>query len=91
MTESEDVEYSISIFGLIKVELWIFILIINLSLLIVSYIAYRIIFFHGYQVTLDKTLHILEIGDIKSTEEMTIGIENTEKEEEEEKNEIKKD
>lgn len=59
MSEEQN-EYTLNLFGIFEVELWIFILIINIILLITSYIIYRIIFFHGYQVSLDKTLHILQ-------------------------------
>ena len=37
-----------------------FVLSINLLLFIISFIAYKITFFHGYQVSLDKTLNILQ-------------------------------
>ena len=57
--KDDDYYYTFYIFGL-KVELWYFILSINLLLLIISYIAYRITFFHGYQVSLDKTLKLLQ-------------------------------
>ena len=56
----EKEEYSLNFFGLFKVELWVLILSINIILLITSYIIYRIIFFYGYQVSLDKTLEILQ-------------------------------
>ena len=57
--QNEQEEYSLNFFGF-NVELWIFILAINIFLFIVSYIVYRITFFHGYQVSLDKTLQILQ-------------------------------
>ena len=54
-----DEYYTFYIFG-IKFELWYFVLSINLLLFIISFIAYKITFFHGYQVSLDKTLNILQ-------------------------------
>ena len=54
-----DEYYTFYIFG-IKFELWYFVLSINLLLFIISFIAYKITFFHGYQVSLDKTLIILQ-------------------------------
>ena len=57
---SEEDKYKIFyIFG-IKFELWYAILILVGILFIVTYISYRIVFFHGYQVSLDKTLAILQ-------------------------------
>ena len=58
--EDEQKDYTLNFFGIFEVELWIFILSINLILLIASYVSYRIIFFHGYQVSYDKTLQILQ-------------------------------
>ena len=57
--KTEIEEYSLN-FGLFKIELWIFILLINIILFIGSYVIYRIVFFYGYQVSLDKTLNILQ-------------------------------
>ena len=54
-----DEYYTFYIFG-IKFELWYFVLSINLLLFIISVIAYKITFFHGYQISLDKTLNILQ-------------------------------
>ena len=54
-----DEYYTFYIFG-IKFELWYFVLLINLLLFIISVIAYKITFFHGYQISLDKTLNILQ-------------------------------
>ena len=54
-----DEYYTFYIFG-IKFELWSFVLSIILILFIISFIAYKITFFHGYQVSLDKTLNILQ-------------------------------
>ena len=54
-----DEYYTFYIFG-IKFELWYFVLSIILILFIISFIAYKITFFHGYQVSLDKTLNILQ-------------------------------
>ena len=54
-----DEYYTFYIFG-IKFELWYFVLLINLLLFIISFIAYKITFFHGYQISLDKTLNILQ-------------------------------
>ena len=60
MSENSDDDYYIfEIFG-IKFELWYFILSINILLLIISYILFRIILFHGYQVSLDKTLNLIQ-------------------------------
>ena len=59
MSKAEDEYYTFYIFG-IKFELWYFVLSINILLFIISYVAYRIVFFHGYQVSLDKTLNILQ-------------------------------
>ena len=56
---NDDAYYTFYIFG-IKFELWYFVLSLNLILFIISYIAYRITFFHGYQVSLDKTLNKLQ-------------------------------
>ena len=61
-------EYSINFLGIFKIDFWIFILSLNIILFIISYIVYRIIFFHGYQVSLDKTLNILQT----SSEDMLI-------------------
>ena len=47
------------IFG-IKFALWYFVISLNILLLIISFILYKITFFHGYQVSLDKTLDILQ-------------------------------
>ena len=60
MDDKQEIEYYLLNFGLFKIELWIFILSINIILFIVSYTIYRIIFFHGYQVSLDKTFNILQ-------------------------------
>ena len=57
--DKDDDYYTFYIFG-IKFELWYFILSINIIFFIISYIAYRITFFHGYQVSLDKTLNKLQ-------------------------------
>ena len=57
--EQEKEEFSLN-FGLFKIEFSVFILSINIILFIVSYVIYRIIFFHGYQISLDKTLNILQ-------------------------------
>ena len=54
-----DEYYTFYIFG-IKFELWYFVLSINLLLFIISFIAYKIAFFHGYQISLDKTLNIFQ-------------------------------
>ena len=54
-----DEYYTFYIFG-IKFELWYFVLSIILILFIISFIAYKITFFHGYQVSLYKTLNILQ-------------------------------
>ena len=62
----EKEEYSLNFFGLFKVELWVLILSINIILLITSYIIYRIIFFYGYQVSLDKTLELLQANSENS-------------------------
>ena len=64
MSENSDDDYYIfEIFG-IKFELWYFILSINILLLIISYILFRIILFHGYQVSLDKTLNLIQSKSI---------------------------
>ena len=71
-TENQE-EYSLN-FGFVKIELWIFILAINIILFIGSYVSYRIIFFYGYQVSLDKTLNILQ----KSSKDYLFESENKE-------------
>ena len=58
--DDEELEYHTLNFGIFKIKLWVLILSINIFLFIVSYIIYRIIFFLGYQVSLDKTLNILQ-------------------------------
>ena len=55
----EEVENTLN-FGIFKIEIWLLILLINIFLFIASYIIYRIIFFHGYQISLDKTLNKLQ-------------------------------
>ena len=60
MSSEQDQEYSLDLFGIVKVELWAFILILNGFLLIVSYSIYKVVFFYGYQVSLDKTLKRLQ-------------------------------
>ena len=59
MENEEDKYFIFYIFG-IKFELWYAILALIGLLFIITYISYRIVFFHGYQVSLDKTLAILQ-------------------------------
>ena len=59
MADNEDNYYVFYFLG-IRFELWYFILALVGLLFIVTYISYRIVFFHGYQVSLDKTLAILQ-------------------------------
>ena len=64
MSENSGDDYhTFEIFG-IKFELWYFILSINILLLIISYILFRITLFHGYQVSLDKTLNLIQSKSI---------------------------
>ena len=66
MADESDDYYYFYIFG-VQFGLWYSVLAINLLVLTISYIAYRIIFFHGYQVSLNKTLNILQTKSVSGT------------------------
>ena len=75
MDENKNEYYTINFLG-IEFNLWSLVLSINVLLFIITYISYRFIFFHGYQVSLEKTLNILQS---KSTNTLLIKNKNKQK------------